>query len=479
MFDIINKFKKSSVTVKATVVFGITSFAISGINYLTTPIFTRLLSTSEYGVVSVYNSWISIIQIIMSLTLIFPGILHVGLFEYAEKRYRYLSCLQGIVTVISILTIVGYCIFQEQIDEAIRIPNSLIFLMLIMCLFHPSMVFWTAKQRFEYKYKASFLVTIGTAFFAQVSAISMVLIYRDTGVNLGVVRLWGAGIVNLVVSIIIYLYIFFKGKCFYERNIWKETLIIAIPLIPHYLSSVILSSMDKIMIGGMAGDDKAGIYGLVATLSSIGVLFWRALRSTFGPYINAKIAERDFKHIQKTIKPLWEITGIFCVIGALLSPEAISVLATKTYLEGIYAVPPIVASIYCHALYDSFSAVAFFHKKTWMIMIASLVSALVNVVLNYYGIMTFGFVAAGYTTLIANIVLVIMHYINSYKIEHEQVYNFKYTFTTLTIVIVSCLMSSFLLSFNSIVRYFVVLLLLVLVFSKRKTVINSISDMKV
>ena len=73
--NLFEKFKNLSVSLKATIVFGISSFVISGINYITTPIFTRLLSTSEYGVIAVYNSWISILQVFATLTLIFPGIL--------------------------------------------------------------------------------------------------------------------------------------------------------------------------------------------------------------------------------------------------------------------------------------------------------------------------------------------------------------------------------------------------------------------
>ena len=65
----LNKFRKMSPSLKATIVFGISSFATSGINYITTPIFTRLLTTEEYGIVAIYNSWMLIMQVIVSLTL--------------------------------------------------------------------------------------------------------------------------------------------------------------------------------------------------------------------------------------------------------------------------------------------------------------------------------------------------------------------------------------------------------------------------
>ena len=85
------KLKNASPTVKATLAFGIASFAVSGINYITTPIFTRLLSVSEYGVITVYNSWYEIVRVFATMTLIFPGILQVGLYEHKENRWKYLS----------------------------------------------------------------------------------------------------------------------------------------------------------------------------------------------------------------------------------------------------------------------------------------------------------------------------------------------------------------------------------------------------
>ena len=79
MKAILNKFKNMPENLKATLVFAIASFATSGINYITTPIFTRLLSGAEYGTVAVYNSWYSIVRVFASMTLIFPGILNVGI----------------------------------------------------------------------------------------------------------------------------------------------------------------------------------------------------------------------------------------------------------------------------------------------------------------------------------------------------------------------------------------------------------------
>ena len=105
--------KNAPENVKATFFFGIASFSISGLKYLTTPIITRVLTTSEYGEINIYNSWFTIVAVIMSMTLIYPGILNVGLYEHKNDRWKFLSSMLGLITVVSISVIAIYIILHK------------------------------------------------------------------------------------------------------------------------------------------------------------------------------------------------------------------------------------------------------------------------------------------------------------------------------------------------------------------------------
>ena len=78
---ILIKYKSLPVQVKASFWFLICSFLQRGISVITVPIFTRLLSTSEYGQFSVFNSWMGIISIIVTLNL-FCGVYQRGLVAF-------------------------------------------------------------------------------------------------------------------------------------------------------------------------------------------------------------------------------------------------------------------------------------------------------------------------------------------------------------------------------------------------------------
>lgn len=471
--------KNAPQTVKATIFFGIASFSVSGLKYFTTPIFTRLLTTSEYGVINIYNSWLTIVSVIMSVTLTNPGILNVGLYEHKDNRWKFLSSMIGLITAVSFGVFLIYFILHDQVNEWVGIPSSLIILMLLTGMIQPATELWTMKQRYEYNYKITLFVTVGTALLAQLVSIALVLFFKDKGANLAEVRLWSAGTMNLLVAMILYFYIVGKGRAFYDAPLWKSTLLFAIPLIPHYISYVVLNGTDKIMIGKMVGIDKAGIYGLVSILSSIGVLFWRALMIAFSPFINAKLGERAFKEIREAVKPLWMFVGAFCILGSIIAPELIKIFATNEYLEGMYIIPPIAAGIFTYSMYDAFAAVSFFHKKSVNIMLASLTAAISNIVMNYFAISRFGYIAAGYTTYISHVILILMHYFNIKKIEKEKVYDDRVIVITLSVVTLACLSCSFLYKAPIYVRYIPAIGIVYYLFKKRKLLYDTLAKMKV
>ena len=167
--------RKYSENIKATFFLGIASFLTSGINYLTTPFFTRILSTSEYGLISKYNSVYLIISVIATLTLSRPGILSVGLYEHKENRWKYLSTMLGEVLVSTVLSFALLGVLWNSIRSIINIPFSLILLIFVSCAVQPAMTFWTYKQRYEYKWKTTFAINVGTAILAQAVSIVAVI----------------------------------------------------------------------------------------------------------------------------------------------------------------------------------------------------------------------------------------------------------------------------------------------------------------
>jgi len=80
-------------------------------------------------------------------------------------------------------------------------------------------------------------------------------------------------------------------------------------------------------------------------------------------------------------------------------------------MDAIYVIPPVAASVFFIFLYSLFSTIEYYYQKTGFIAIATCVCAVLNLVLNYFGIKMYGYYAAGYTTLICYVCLAFFHYI--------------------------------------------------------------------
>ena len=103
MFKELKKsYNNMPVQVKASFWFLICSFMQKGISTIATPIFTRLLTTAEYGQYNVFNSWLGIVTIFVSLNLS-AGVYSQGLIKYENDRNIFSSSLQGLSTVLTII----------------------------------------------------------------------------------------------------------------------------------------------------------------------------------------------------------------------------------------------------------------------------------------------------------------------------------------------------------------------------------------
>ena len=89
------------------------------------------------------------------------------------------------------------------------------------------------------------------------------------------------------------------------------------------------------------------------------------------------------------------------------------------YHSSIWVVPPVALSSFIMCLYQFFVNIEFYYEKNKFVMIASIMVAILNIVLNLIFIPIYGFIAAAYTTLVSYICFAIAHYIFMMKIYKE------------------------------------------------------------
>lgn len=478
---VLEKFKKSvnsiSIQVKATVWFLVCSFLQKGISTITTPIFTRLMTTAEYGQYSVFNSWFGIVSVIVSLSL-YQGVFTQGLIKFQRERTVYASSLQGLTFSLCLVWGVIYWGWRSFWNQLFGLTTIQMLAMMIMTWTSSVFGLWATEKRVEYKYKSLVAVTLISCVAKPALGILFVFYATDkvTARILGLV----------LVEVIMFSGMFFaqlvRAKTFFSAKYWRYALLMNIPLIPHYLSSVILNSADRIMIREMVGESEAGIYSLAYSVSMLTTLFNTALTQTMAPWYYEKIRDKKIQDLSNITYALLIGIASINIIMIALAPEIIAIFAPVEYYDAIWVIPPIVMSVYFTFAYSVFSYIEFYYEKTKFIALATMVAAVFNIILNTVFIKTYGYYAAGYTTLICYVVSTTLHYCNMRKICNKELagktpYKFK-----ILMLITGGFLSvgfAFLLVYNNLLlRISLSMLLIAIAIINRRKIVSLLSVLK-
>ena len=411
METLIKSYKALPKQIKASVWFLICSFLQRGISTLTTPIFTRLLSTAEYGNYNVFNSWLGIITIVVSMHL-YLGMFSQGLIKFDKDRNIFSSSLQGLSLTLVIAWTVVYLISKDFWNNVFSLTTVQMLILLLMIWTSAIFGYWAAEQRVKLSYVKLVVLTLIVSIAKPVVGIIFVVHANDKVTA----RVLGIALVELICYFPLFVSQMMRGRKFFSAKFWRYGLAFSIPLIPHYLSQTVLSSSDRIMISRMVGEGEAGIYSLAYSISLTLLLFNTALGQTIAPWMYQKIKEKNLNKIGPITYSSLLLIAIVNLLLIALAPEVVSIFAPASYHDAIWVIPPVNMSVFFMFLYERFCAFEFYYEKTKFIMSASLIAALTNIVLNSIFIQRFGYVAAGYTTLICYVIYAFAHYICMTKI---------------------------------------------------------------
>ena len=411
MYSIQQKYQSLPVQVQASLWFLFCSFLQKGVAMITTPIFTRIMSTAEYGRFGVFNSWYGIFSIVIALSLS-EGVHIQGLIKFDQERGKLSSSLLGLSTTLVLAWLFLYLTFQNVWNQLLNLSTIQMICMFIIIWSASIFGFWANEQRVNYSYKS--LVGVTLLFTIMSTGLGIMLVfYMEDGAT---ARIIGWAVASLICFSWMFVAQLKRTRVFFLQRFWKYALFFNLPLVPHYLSQTVLNSADRIMIQRMVGNSEAGIYNLAYSVALVISIFNYAIMQTLDPWIYKKIKDKNERDIAPIAYSTMLMIAGLNLFMILLAPEIIAIFAPKQYYDAIWVIPPVAISTFFMYAYDWYAKFAFYYEKTVMIMVASIIGAVLNIALNYIFIRKFGYIAAGYTTLICYAVYVIAHYIFMQKI---------------------------------------------------------------
>lgn len=467
------KFKELPLSTKATIAYIFANLVSKGIAVISVPIFTRLLTPAEIGVGTTYSAWYSILYTVVTLSLC-SGSLNIAMLDFKDRRNQYESACLALSSITCIFCIFLYAYFKDIIDHLMGMSRPVMYILWISILVNPALDFWYARQRYEYRYISSVIVSVGVAVLStSISILCIISSKIDWRLNLGEVKIISQASVLIFVSVIAYFYIMIKGKVYVDIEIWKYALSLSLPLIIHALSKSVLDLSDRLMISIMCGQAEAGIYGTVYSLAMLSLIVWNAINAAIIPYSFENLEKKNIVALNRSMQNILMIFGGVSILVTLLAPEILKIFTTNDYYSAVQLIPALSAGIYFTALYNMFGNFLLYKKKTVYIMFGTVIAAITNLGLNYFFIRVFGYIAAAYTTLLSFMVLAIMQGLMCKKLYNKNIidkYNLILISMTVTIISLSC---NFLYNYT-IVRYCVVVISIIMLIMKKNTLLEII-----
>ena len=334
-----------------------------------------------------------------------------GLVQFEEDKNSFASSIVGLsLTLTMALTTIFFAL--KKFTSLLSFPYHLLIALFIDIAAMSVIDFWQIKERFNYKYKLCVFVSISSSILSVVFGVLAVFLANKKLEA----RIFTDMTVKMVFAVVLLTIVIKSGKKLFDKAYWKFGLKFNIPLLPHFLSTYALNHADRLMIGELIGNAEVGYYSIASTIASTLQLFVTSLDNALQPYVYNSLKVEDYTNVRKNTRWLFLLIAVMCVLPMAFAPEIIIVFAGRSYASAIYVVPPISASVYFIFAYSMFSKVSFYNQKTQLISFASICCALINIILNYICIPKFGYIAAGYTTLVSYIALSLMHYLNYKKL---------------------------------------------------------------
>ena len=457
---ILDLYNNLALPVKASFWYLSCSILQKAIGFLTTPLFTRVMSKSDFGIVSMYNSWETIFTVICTLYL-FNGVYNTAMIEFETDRDGFTSSVQSLTTLITVGVFMLYFLLSNILSKIIGLPNNIMLLMMVDIVFSAGMSFWSIRNRYEYKYKSVAAFTVISTLMMPIVSVSLVL---RTTTEKATARIVGTVIVHALVYGVAYLLNLKRGKKIFNKKYWKYGIGFNLPLIPHYLSSIIMTESDRVVINNVCGSSYAAVYSISSSVTSIMNIVTISINQAITPWIYEKLGKKQMKDIGNVTYKVIAVVGTGFFLTSFIVPELVSILAPDDYHEAVWATPPLLIGMFLYFIYCNFGNVEiFFHQQKAMLM-SSVIVAVFNIILDYCLVKRYGFILASYATMISYFLYTMLHYYFMRNICKKKNEENPYSFRAIMSIIVIfglLIISSSLLYKTTGVRYVVFVSLLI------------------
>ncbi|MCC7117871.1 MAG: oligosaccharide flippase family protein [Anaerolineales bacterium] len=364
------------------------------LTFVALPVLTQILTPSDYGVYQVFRSYAEIFIVLLTLNV--HGAVSRYYYDSKEDFEEFVGSSALGSALILLLPALLFVLFPRKIASFLTIPQSLILpLLILICAKIVESIFnqisTASKKSVEY------------AFVNNARAVLTLLLGIGLSLAMKQDKYYGLAAGQAIGSVMVGIYAFILIRKQVKWTLRKSHFIFiasySLPLIPYFLSTMLLDKLDRILINKILDPASAGLYSFAYNIGMLVSMATDSFNSAFVPDWFKLMREEKYDAVNSLILRMLKIVLLISLGAILFSQEVFGWLSSAEYSQA-FSILPIVVIGY---VFDFLSKIylrniALANKMIYASLIG-IGSVALNFGLNWVLLPLYGYQAGAYTTV--------------------------------------------------------------------------------
>ena len=401
---------KKKQLLKNTIIIFLGKTSTQLISFFLLPLYTAYLTTSQYGLVDLIQTYVTLLVPILTLET------EMSIFRYlidargSEKDTRKLMNNNFYILFVSIMI---FSFFYLLVCMTTNIPYKLlIYIDIIVCLLSGNFLQVARGMGKTIDFSIACLVTGLTTIVSNLILI-VGLGFRADGMILSMAIANGVCSLYLFIRLKLYKYLSFKEK---DKSLIKSMMKYSIPLVPNGISWWIVNVSDRTIISIVLGSAANGLYAISnkfpTILSSLLGIFNLSWSESSALHINDDDRESFFSDVINSMVKLFSCIGLMLIT---VMPFLFPIFINAKFHDAIYYIPILVIAYVFNVVISLYTGIYIGLKKTKEVAATTIIGAIINIVLNIAFIKWLGLWAAAISTALSYFAMMMYRYFDLKK----------------------------------------------------------------
>lgn len=386
-------------------VYTFVSFLGAGIGFFLMPYLSHFITPDEYGILSIFNSFVTLI--IPLVSLVASSIITVEYYKMPDKKEfaSLFSSVQLIPLIPTAACLLLVLFFSSSLSRFLEVPDGKNYWLTLSLVIG----FFTVYYETLFMYNVIDKKPMHYAFFniAKLFVEVSLTIWFVSGLRMGWEgRMWSWFISNAVLALVSLFY--FQKHGLLTTNVKAKYFWLGVtfglPLILHTVGKFVINQSNRIFIAKLGSVYEAGIYNVGAQVGVILLLLVNAIGNFYQPFLYERLANLDELARKQIVQTCYIIVlGLLAslLLLTLFAPLFFTYLMDPKYSTGAVYVFWVGLGYFFWGIYILFSGFIFYERKTRFLGYLAVLNVAVSTGLNYILISKFGPIGAAYSSVVS------------------------------------------------------------------------------